>query len=199
MRLARPASARPFGDTMRGYFIDSVIAGSLLLTSCATRTASNVEVAPAVLWVGTDDHGKHVITNRYAPCVVSQGVPFALDFSQHDSFTSPDTERREHYFDGLLAKIAVSASNTTAHVSGRVEYHMHLGGTSSCTAEQASLHRQTLRAYSTHFSGTTELGYQLRIGAGEDINNEPSLLLTFRTTTAPTSKFAPVLLNGSCR
>ena len=180
---------------MRGCFIDSVLAATLLLAGCATRNASNVEVAPAVLWVTTDDSGRHVMTNRYASCVVSQGVPFTMDLAQHDSFTTPDTERKEHYFDGVLAKLIVSTYNTTAHISGRVEYHLHLGVTSSYTEDQKSLHAQTLKAYSTRFSGTTELGHTIKIGAGEDINNQPSVLLTFRTTSAPPSKFTPVLLD----
>src|ERR1039458_2202801 len=125
---------------MRGCFIDSVLAATLLLAGCATRNASNVEVAPAVLWVTTDDSGRHVMTNRYASCVVSQGVPFTMDLAQHDSFTTPDTERKEHYFDGVLAKLIVSTYNTTAHISGRVEYHLHLGVTSSYTEDQKSLH-----------------------------------------------------------
>lgn len=180
---------------MRGYFIVSVIAANLLLVGCATRSASNVEVAPAVLWVTTDDSGKHVMTNRYASCVVSQGVPFTMDFSQHDSFISPDTERRERYFDGVLAELTVSTSNSTARIAGRVEYHLHLGVTSSYTEDQESLHGQTLRAYSTRFSGSTELGHMIKIGAGEDINNQPSVLLTFRATSAPPSKFTPLLLD----
>jgi hypothetical protein len=180
---------------MPGHFIVSVIAASLLLAGCATRNASNVEVVPAVLWVTTDDSGKHVMTNRYASCVVSQGVPFVLDFSQHDSFASPDAERVERYFDGVLAELSVSTSNSTARISGRVEYHLHLGVTSSYTEDQESLYGQTLRAYSTRFSGTTELGRQIRIGAGEDINNQPSVLLTFRTTSASPSRFTPILLD----
>ena len=194
---ARIAQFSRSARTMRGYFIISVGAASLLLAGCATRNAANVEVAPAVLWVTTDDSGRHVTTNRYAPCVVSQGAPFALDFSQHDSFTSPDTERKEHYFDGVLAKLSVSTSNTTACISGRVEYHLHLGVTSSYTEDQESLYGQTLRAYSTRFSGTAELGHQIRIGAGEDINDQPSILLTFWTTSAPPSKFTPVPLNDA--
>ena len=180
---------------MRCHFVVSLIAVSLLLAGCATPKASNVEVAPTILWVTTNDSGKHVMTNRYASCVVSQGVPFTMDFSQHDSFTSPDTGRKEHYFDGVLAKLTVTTSNTTARFSGRVEYHLHLGVTSSYTEDQKSLHGQTLRQYSTRFSGTTELGHTIKIGAGEDINNEPSVLLTFRPTSAPPSKFTPIPLD----
>ncbi len=180
---------------MRRYFIASILAASSLLAGCATRTACNVEVAPAVLWATTDDSGKHLLTNRYASCVVSQGVPFTMDFSQHDSFTSPDTGRLEEYFDGVLAKLAVTTSNTTARFVGRIEYHLHLGVTSSYTEDQKSLYGQTLRSYSTRFSGSAELGHTIRIGAGEDINDEPSILLTFRATSAPPSKFIPALLD----
>jgi hypothetical protein len=180
---------------MNSHFIVSIVAASSFLSGCATRNAANVEVAPAVLWVTTDDSGRHVMTNRYASCVVPQGVPFALDFSEHDSFASPDTARRERYFDGVLAMLSVSTSNTTARISGRVEYHLHLGVTSSYTEDQESLYGHTLRAYSTRFSGSTEFGHQIRIGAGEDINNQPSVLLTFRTTSAPPSKFTPILVD----
>ena len=182
---------------MRGYFIVSVSASSLLLAGCATRNASNVEVAPALLWVTTDDSGRHVVTNRYASCVVSQGVPFTMDFAEHSSFTRPDTQTQEHYFDGVLAELRVSTSNTTASISGRVEYNLHLGVTSSYTEAQESLNGQTLRAYSTRFSGTTELGHTITIGAGEDINNQPSVLLTLRKTSAPPAKFTAVLLDDA--
>lgn len=182
---------------MRSYFIVSVIAASLLLVDCATRDTSNVEVAPAVLWVTTDSIGKHVTTNRYASCVVPQGAPFTIDFSRHDSFTSPDTGRKERRFDGVLASLSVNVSNTTAHISGRLENHLHLGVTSSYTEDRESLYGQTLRAYSTRFSGTTELGHTIRIGAGEDIENQPSVLLTFRMTSAAPSKFTPLLLDDA--
>ncbi len=182
---------------MRSWFIVPGIAATLLLVGCATRNGSNVEVAPALLWVTTDDSGRHVVTNRYASCVVSQGVPFTMDFAEHSSFTSPDTQTQEQYFDGVCARLTLSTSNTTASISGRVEYHLHLGVTSSYTEDQESLSGQTLRAYSTRFSGTTELGHTIRIGAGEDINNQPCVLLTLRATSAPPSKFTAVLLDDA--
>jgi hypothetical protein len=178
-----------------GWLIVPVIAATLLLAGCATRNALNVEVTPALLWVTTDDSGRHVVTNSYVSCVVSQCVPFTMDFAEHSSFTSPDTRRQEQCFDGVFAELKVSTSNTTAWISGRIEYHLHLGVTTSYTDDLESLHGQTLRAYSTRFSGTTELGHTMRIGAGEDINNQPSVLLTLRTTSAPPSKFTAILLD----
>jgi hypothetical protein len=178
-----------------GWLLVPVVAAALLLVGCATRNALNVEVTPALVWVTTDDSGRHVVTNRYVSCVVPRGVPFTMDFAEHGSFTSPDTRRQEQCFDGVFAELKVSTSNTTAWISGRIEYHLHLGVTSSYTEGLESLHGQTLRAYSTRFSGTTELGHAIQIGAGEDINNQPSVLLTLRPTSAPPSKFTANLLD----
>src|SRR5262245_24209345 len=104
---------------MRFHFIIAVIVPALMLTACATREAAHVEVTPAIAWVVTDDGGRHESTNRYAPFVVSQGVPFTIDFSQHDSFTSPDTQKVERYLDGVVTHLTVAISNTTACFSGR--------------------------------------------------------------------------------
>ena len=168
-----------------------------MLTGCATRDIANIEVTPAVLWVVSDDTGKHCTTNHYASFVVTPGVPFTLDFSQHDSLTSPDTERPENYFDGVLAHFIVTTSNTTAFFSGRADYQLHLGVTSSYTEDDESLYGQTLRSYSTRFRGTCTFGHTVQLGAGEDINDEPSVCLTFRQTSAPVSKFTGVLLDDS--
>lgn len=120
-----------------------------------------------------------------------------MDFAQHGTFTSPDTQEVEQYFDGVVARLAVAVSNTTACFSGRADYHLHLGVTSSYYQDDEALYGQTLRSYSTRFSGTCTFGHEMRIGAGEDINDEPFVLFTFRQTAAPLSKFSSEILDDS--
>ena len=195
---------------MRLHFIIAVIVTALVLTACATRKVAHVEVTPKLCWhhhayagsVGSanyHDMTNYWVTNCYAPFVVSQGVPFTMDFAQHDSFTSPDTQKSERYFDGVIAHLTVAISNTTACFSGRADYHLHLGVTSSYTTDDGSLYGQTLRSYSTRFSGTCALGHEMQIGAGEDINNEPVVFFKFRQTAAPLSKFSREDFDGAMR
>jgi hypothetical protein len=179
---------------MRLCFTIVIMAVASMLTACATRKPASVEVTPAVLWISNDDRGRHESTNHYAPCVIAQGIPFKIDCSQLDSFTSPDTQKDEKFFDGVLVHLTVTVSNATACFAGRVDYQLHLGVTSSYTEDDESLSGQTLRTYSIRFSGTSTLGHQIRIGAGEDINNEPSICLMFRRTSAPISKFTGEIL-----
>jgi hypothetical protein len=182
---------------MRSHFLAVGIAGTALLMGCASHRLSNVEVTPSVVWVVSDDSGRHCTTNRYAPFVVRSGVPFTLDFSQHDSFRSPDTDKTERYFDGVVASITVTASNTTAVFSGRTAYQLHLGVTASYTEDDASLYGQTLRLYSTRFHGSSTFGHTIELRAGEDINDEPSVCLSFRQTPARISRFTGLLLDDS--
>lgn len=180
---------------MRLYITIAIIATASMLTACATRKLGGVEITPAVFWVTTDDGGRHEFTNYYAPFVVARGVPFTLDCSQRDSFESPDTKRDEKYFSGVFAHLTVTISNTTACFSGRADYQEHLGVTSSYAADNESLYGETFRTYSTRFCGTSALGHQVRIGAGENINDQPSICLMFRQTSAPISKFAGKILD----
>jgi len=173
----------------------AISASASMLTACTTRKLASIEVTPAVFWTSTDDSGRHEITNHYAPFVIAQGVPFTIDCSQHDSFDSPDTQRGEKYFSGVLAHLTVTVSNTTACFSGRADYQKHLGVTSSYAEDDESLYGHTLRTYSTRFCGTSALGHQVRIGAGEDINDQPSICLIFRQTSAPISKFTGEFLD----
>jgi|SRR6185369_2296213 len=182
---------------MRFHFAIAVMVTASMLTACATRKIAHIEVTPAVSWVATDSIGRHQSTNHYAPFIVSQGVPFTMDFAKHDTFTSPDTQKIEQYFDGVVAHLTVAASNTTACFSGRADYHLHLGVTSSYYQDDETLYGQTLRSYSTRFSGTCAFGHEMRVGAGEDINDEPVVSFTFRETAAPLSKFSPEILDES--
>ena len=175
-----------------------------MLTACATRQAGHVEVTPKLCWHVRDypaadgsDITNYWVTNCYAPFVISQGVPFTIDFAQHETFASPDTGKTEHYFDGVVARLTVAVSNTTACFSGRADYDLHLGVTSSYYDDDESLYAQTLRSYSTRFSGSCTLGHEMRVGAGEDINDEPVVFFTFRQTAAPSSKFSSKILDES--
>ena len=175
-----------------------------MLTACATRQAGHVEVTPKLCWHVRDypaadgsDITNYWVTNCYAPFVISQGVPFTIDFAQHETFASPDTGKTEHYFDGVVARLTVAVSNTTACFSGRADYDLHLGVTSSYYDDDESLYAQTLRSYSTRFSGSCTLGHEMRVGAGEDINDEPVVFFTFRQIAAPSSKFSSKILDES--
>ena len=189
--LAVRPTAMPF------HFTIALVAIASILTACSTRKIARIEVTPAVSWIVTDGSSHHASTNYYAPFVVSQGVPFTMDFAQHDTFTSPDTQKIEPYLDGVVARLIVTISNSTACFSGRTDYHLNLGVTSSVYGDDESLYGQTLGSYSTRFSGTSALGHELRIGAGEDISNEPVVCFTFRQTTAPLTKFSPEILDDS--
>jgi len=194
---------------VRSHFIITVIAAALMLAACATRKAAHVEVTPKLCWhvhdyaggpIGSADYHditNYWVTNCYAPFVVSQGVRFTMDFAQHDIFTSPDTQKAEQYFDGVLTRLTVAVSNSTACFSGRTEYHLHLGVTSSYYEDDESLYGQTLRSYSTRFCGTCTLGHEMRVGAGEDINDDPVVFFTFRQSAAPLSKFTAEVSDDS--
>lgn len=168
----------------------------------------HVEVAPKLCWHvreyagasgSTNYHAirDYWVTNRYAPFIVSQGVPFTMNFAQHDRFISPDTQKPEDYFDGVITRMRVTVSNTAASFSGRANYHLHLGVTSSYDEDDESLYGQTLRSYSTRFSGACALGHEMRIGAGEDVNDEPVVSFTFQPSTSPLSQFSRKLLDES--
>jgi hypothetical protein len=97
-----------------------------VFTACAAPKNTHVEVWPKLCWHVRDYAGGPIgspnyheitnywVTNYYSPFVVSQGIPFTMDFAEHDSFNSPDTGKVEHYFDGVMARLTVSVSNTTA-------------------------------------------------------------------------------------
>jgi hypothetical protein len=182
-------------------------ATALVLAGCTIPKATHVEVTTKLYWHEHDYAGgppgsadyheitNYWVTNYYAPFIVTQGSSFSMDFVNHDSFISPDTQRNEEYFDGVLAHLSVTVSNTTACFSGRAEYHLHLGVTSSYLTDDGSLYGETLRSYSTRFRGSCSLGHEMQIGTGEDINDEPIVCITFRTTSAPLSKFNQTSLN----
>jgi hypothetical protein len=156
---------------------------------CTTSRPRNVEVSPALHWVVTDSNGRHESYFRYKPCVVVQGRPFTLDFGYPNSFESPDTQRTEDYYEGVRARMTVTVSNDVACVVGRCDYDTHLGVVDSYEDDDESLYGQAIRFLSTRFTGTTKLGHELRIRAGEDDDNEPSVCMTFRETSASPSKF----------
>ncbi len=171
--------------------IGLILAGSLIsgvFAGCTTKSR-NVEVTPALHWVITDSSGRHESHYRFKPYVVSQARPFALDFSEPNSFESPDKGRTEKYFEGVRTHMTVTLSNDVAHVVGRCDYDSHLGVVDSYENDEESLHGQLIRSLSTRFTGTTKLGHELRIRAGEDDNDEPSICVTLRETTARPSKF----------
>jgi hypothetical protein len=161
------------------------------LPGCATRKAEHVEVSPTLLWVVSDSAGRHETTNHYSPCVVSQGIPFTLDFSERGPMAPPAWGWRQAVREGVRAQCKVALSGTNAVFSGRTDYQTHLGVTSNYHEDDRSLRGVTLRSYSTVFRGTLALGREIRIHAGEDINNGPFLCLAFRSSAAPTSKFTP--------
>jgi hypothetical protein len=148
-----------------------------------------VEVSPALHWVITDSTGRHESHYRFKPYVVSQARPFTLDFSRPDSFESPDTGRIERYFEGVRTHMTVTISNEFAYVVGRCDYDSHLGVVDSYEEDDEALYGQLIRSLSTRFTGSTKLGHELRIRAGEDANEQPSVCVTFRETAAPVSKF----------
>ena len=170
------------------HFLTSILLSGLL-TACTSPRTANVEVSPVLRWVITDSNGRHESLTRFRPCVVAQGRRFTLDFSRDDSFQSPDSLREEKIFDGLRAHMTVTLSNGVALVSGRCDWDEDLGVVASYYQDDESLHAQLLRDYSTRFRGTTALGHELHIGAGEDINDQVSLCVTFRETTARPSRF----------
>jgi hypothetical protein len=185
----------------------TIFFSALIFTACATRK-DHIEVVSKLCWHVHDYAGSpgstnyHVIrdywvTNRYAPFIISQGVPFTMDFAQQDRFTSPDTQKTEHYFDGVMARMRVTVSNTTAFFAGHADYHLHLGVTSSYDEDDKSFYGETLRSYSTRFSGTCTMGHEMHIGAGEDINDEPVVSFTFQPSTSPLSKFSREVLDES--
>jgi hypothetical protein len=160
-----------------------------MLIGCTSPRTTNVEVSPALRWVRTDSTGRHESLVRFRPCVVAQRTKFTLDFSRHDSFESPDSSQDEKVYDGLRARMTVTLSNGVALVSGRCDWDEHLGVVASYYQDEESLHAQLLRDYSTRFRGTTSLGHELHIGAGEDINDQVSLCVTFRESTSRPSRF----------
>ncbi len=187
---------------MRLHCIITVIA-AVAVAGCATRRAVHVEVTPTLLWHPFDDRGRigpayydcvtnGWVTNRYAPFVVCQGVPCTMDFSDGcDSFWSPDTQRDELYFDGLIARLSVAVSNTTVSFWGRTEYQIHLGATASDSGAHEAVDVEAQRSHSTRFRGRCALAHAVQVGAGDDLNDEPVLCLVFRLTTAPLSDFDP--------
>lgn len=182
---------------MRVLTILSLLAPGGLFTACTAPRLAHVEVTPALRWVGTDSMGRHESMTRFRPCVVQQDRPFTLDFSVRDSFQSPDTLRRESILMGLRAHLTVTISNGVARVSGRCENDDHLGIVASYEQDDESLYAHLIRKFSTRFRGTSTLGHELRIGTGEDVNNEVSLCVTFRETSARPTRFKAVSLEES--
>ncbi len=176
-----------------------IVIASLLcvaLTGCTTSQRRNIEVSPALHWVVTDSMGRHESHYRYKPYVVVPGRPFTLDFGKPNSFESPDTQRTEDYFEGVRVHMTVTVSNGVACIVGRCDYDTHLGVVDSYEEDDESLYGQAIRFLSTRFTGATKLGHELRIRAGEDDDNEPSVCVTFRETLAPPSKFTGESLDG---
>lgn len=166
------------------------------------RNKPHVEVTPKLTWHIHDYAGvpgspeyhditNYYATNYYAAFVVAQGVLSPLDFSLRDSFSSPDTGKLEKYFDGLVARFAVSLSNGTAYLAGRLDYDTHFGVVKSYEEDDEALYAQQLRHLSTRFNAKAAVGHELCIGVGEDDDEGPLLSLTFRPSTARLSKFAP--------
>lgn len=185
---------------MRPHSIAALVAAGSVLTACAPREVAHVEVVPALCWHHHDYGGtigapnyhnitNYYSTNRYAPFVVAQGVPFTLDFSRHDAFTSPDTQRDEDYFDGEQVRMTVTLSNSTARFSGRCDYKLHEGITSNYAEDDESLYAHTLVSSSQRFVGTSSLGHEIRIHSTDDNFQQPALYISFRPTSAGTSKF----------
>jgi hypothetical protein len=176
-----------------GFILISLLCG--MFSGCTTSSHQNVEVTPALNWVFADSMGRHEIHCRYKPCVVAQGRPFTLDFGQTNSFESPDTQRAENYFEGVHTRMTVTVSNGVACIVGRCDYDSHLGVVDSYEEDGESLYGEAIRFLSTRFTGTTKLGHELRIRVGEDDENEPSVCVTFRETSASLSKFAGEILD----
>lgn len=179
-----------------------------MLTACATRKVVHVEVTPKLCWhvhdyrgsIGSADYHditNYWVTNCYAPFVVAQGVPFTMDFSQHDSFTSPDTQKDEDYFDGEQVHITVTISNVTACFSGRCDYQIHEGTTASYETDDESMYGVTLSSSSMRFIGTSSFSHETRVHLGDENAHQPTFFITFRPTSAQTSKFKGTVLDDS--
>ena len=166
---------------MRLPFILAVLCS--VLAGCKTASPS-LEVAPAEHWAGTDGNGPYEHHYRYKPFIVRQGKPFTLDLSRPNSFQSPDTGRRERYFDGVRARMTVTLSNGLAYVEGRCDYKIHLGVVRSYYQDDGALYAQALSDCSTRFTGMTQLGHELRIPANDE-DDELSVCVTFRDQGEP--------------
>ena len=166
------------------------------MTACTSPKTVRVEVSPALRWVTTDSTGRHASLARFRPFVVTQGRPFTLDFSRHDSFQSPDSLRDERIFRGVRARMTITLFNGIALVSGRCDWNDHLGIVASYEQDDESLYAQLLRGYSTRFRGTTRIGHELQIGAGQDDNDQVSLCLTLNETASRPSKFLSEILDA---
>jgi hypothetical protein len=190
---------------MRPHLIIAIIAAALVLTACAARKAAHIEVTPRLCWhvhdyagsIGSPDYHNitnYWATNRYESFVISQRVPFTMDFAQHDSFTSPDTHRHEHYFDGVQVRMTVTLSNATAAFFGRCEYQLHEGITANYYTDDEAMYAQTLSSSSERFTGVSALGHEICIHHA-DSASEPSVYLIFRLTPKPTSSFTRSILD----
>jgi hypothetical protein len=158
-------------------------------TSLSLAAPVNVEIQPSLHWVVTDDTTRTDNFIHYSPLVCTQGALCKIDISEHDTFDNPASRKREEYFDGVVTKITSTVSNDDAFFKGTIEYQTHLGITASYTEKDRSLHGQTIRRYTSYVSGRIKIGQELRIQAGEDINNGVFLVLIFRPTKNAVSQF----------
>jgi hypothetical protein len=191
-------------DHVRSHLAITVVVVVSTLTGCASRKLAHVEVTPKLCWhvhdyagsIGFADYHditNYWATNYYVPYVVSQRVPFTMDFAEHDSFTSPDNHQRERYFDGVQVHMAVAVSNATALFCGRCEYQLHEGVTKSYVEDDEGMHAQTLSSSSERFTGSSTLGHEILVHDA-DSASEPSVYMTFRLTAKPKSKFTKCVL-----
>jgi hypothetical protein len=112
-----------------------------------------------------------------------------MDFGFDDSLTSPDTQQGERYFNGLLTRLTVVVSNSTACFSGRADYCIP-GGVTAYNTDDESFYGQELGSDSTRFYGTCTLGHEMCFVTGNDTDGAPFVYITFRQTAAPLSKFS---------
>lgn len=143
---------------------------------------SRLEVAPTLLWVVTDDAGRHETRVRYRPCVVAAGRPFPLDFSRAG-------ER-----DAVRADVTVTRIDDDAQVVGWASHETQLGVTTDEAEPDAALHATTARRYVTSFRGRRALGRELVVPIGEDVDDRVSLVVVVRSTDAPTARCTNVPL-----
>lgn len=143
---------------------------------------ARLEITPTLLWVVTDDAGRHETRVRYRPCVVAAGRPFPLDFSRAG-------ER-----DAVRADVTVTRIDDDAQVVGWASHETQLGVTTDEAEPDAALHATTARRYVTSFRGRRALGRELVVPIGEDVDDRVSLVVVVRSTDAPTARCTNVPL-----
>jgi hypothetical protein len=162
----------------------ALLAAAMTAVAAEPARSGDIEVHPALIWVTTDDTGRHENRVEYAAQVVTSSVEsdgIVIDMSQPVGLLLDTPGAEQPVFDGVVLRLTVFQSGDSVQVSGRAEYETLLGVTSSHEDIDSDLHARTVRRYTTYFRGHAKLGRELRIQAAEDINDGVSVALTFTT------------------